>query len=65
MRSGPWRHTAGHNVAAYHHDADKVMVELHTEMDVFIPELGICEPRPVEEPSTASKAVIQKPGDQF
>ena len=46
---GPSRHTAGHNVAAYHHDPDRVMVELYTEMDVFIPELGMCEPRPWHE----------------
>lgn len=46
---GPSRHTAGHNVAAYHHDPDKVMVELYTEMDTFIPELGMCEPRPWHE----------------
>jgi hypothetical protein len=46
---GPSRHTAGHNIAAYHHDPDKVMIELYTDMDVFIPELGICEPRPWHE----------------
>lgn len=46
---GPARHTAGHNVAAYHHDPDKVMIELYTEMDVFLPELGYCEPRPWHE----------------
>jgi catechol 2,3-dioxygenase-like lactoylglutathione lyase family enzyme len=46
---GPSRHTAGHNVAAYHHDPDKVMIELYTEMDTFIPELGMCEPRPWHE----------------
>jgi len=46
---GPSRHTAGHNVAAYHHDPDKVMVEFYTEMDTFIPELGMCEPRPWHE----------------
>ena len=46
---GPSRHTAGHNMAGYHHDPDKVMVELYTEMDTFIPELGICEPRPWHE----------------
>ncbi len=46
---GPSRHTAGHNVAAYHHDPDKVMLEFYTEMDTFIPELGICEPRPWHE----------------
>jgi catechol 2,3-dioxygenase-like lactoylglutathione lyase family enzyme len=46
---GPSRHTAGHNLAGYHHDPDKVMVELYTEMDTFIPELGMCEPRPWHE----------------
>ncbi len=46
---GPSRHTAGHNVAAYHYDPNKVMVELYTEMDQFIPELGMCEPRPWHE----------------
>jgi catechol 2,3-dioxygenase-like lactoylglutathione lyase family enzyme len=46
---GPTRHTAGHNVAAYHHDPDKVLIELYTEMDTFIPELGMCEPRPWHE----------------
>lgn len=46
---GPSRHTAGHNLAAYHYDPDKVMIELYTEMDTFIPELGICEPRPWHE----------------
>ena len=25
------------------------MIELYTEMDVFIPELGICEPQPWHE----------------
>ena len=46
---GPSRHTAGHNIASYHYDPDKMMVELYTEMDKFIPELGICEPRPWHE----------------
>jgi len=46
---GPSRHTAGHNVASYHHDPDKVMIEFYTEMDAFIPELGISEPRPWHE----------------
>lgn len=46
---GPSRHTAGHNVASYHHDPDKVMIEFYTEMDQFIPELGHCEPRPWHE----------------
>jgi catechol 2,3-dioxygenase-like lactoylglutathione lyase family enzyme len=46
---GPSRHTAGHNIAGYHYDPNGVMVELYTEMDVFIPELGIQEPRPWHE----------------
>jgi catechol-2,3-dioxygenase len=46
---GPSRHTAGHNLASYHHDPDKVMIEFYTEMDQFIPELGYCEPRPWHE----------------
>jgi len=46
---GPSRHTAGHNLAAYHYDPERVLIELYTEMDVFIPELGMCEPRPWHE----------------
>lgn len=46
---GPSRHTAGHNLASYHYDPDKVMIEYYTEMDTFIPELGCCEPRPWHE----------------
>lgn len=46
---GPVRHTAGHNLAGYHHDPDKVMIELYTEMDVFVPEMNMCEPRPWHE----------------
>lgn len=46
---GPSRHTAGHNLASYHHDPDKVMIEFYTEMDQFIPALGCCEPRPWHE----------------
>ncbi len=48
---GPARHTAGHNIAGYHYDPNRVMVEFYTEMDVFIPELGIQEPRPWHEQS--------------
>jgi len=44
---GPSRHTAGHNIAGYHYDPDRVIVELYTEMDQFIPELGFHEPRPL------------------
>ncbi|TPG16749.1 glyoxalase/bleomycin resistance/extradiol dioxygenase family protein [Sphingomonas koreensis] len=43
---GPARHTAGHNVASYHHGADGAIIELYNDMDVFVPELGYCEPRP-------------------
>lgn len=43
---GPARHTAGHNVASYHHGADGAVIELYNDMDVFVPELGHCEPRP-------------------
>jgi catechol-2,3-dioxygenase len=43
---GPARHTAGHNIASYHHGADKALIELYNDMDVFLPDLGYCEPRP-------------------
>ena len=43
---GPARHTAGHNIASYHYGADGALIELYNDMDVFVPELGYCEPRP-------------------
>lgn len=46
---GPARHPAGHNFAGYHRDPDGVMIEFYTEMDVFIPELNMFEPRPWHE----------------
>lgn len=46
VKWGPSRHTAGHNIAGYHYDPDQVLIELYTDMDVFIPELNMCEPRP-------------------
>lgn len=46
---GPFRHTAGHNIASYHHDPEYNLVELYAEMDKFIPELGEFEPRPWHE----------------
>lgn len=46
---GPSRHTAGHNIATYHHDPDQNVIELFTDLDVLIPELGIFEPRPWHE----------------
>jgi catechol-2,3-dioxygenase len=46
---GPSRHTAGHNLAAYHYDPNDMLIELYTDMDVFVPELGFCQPRPWHE----------------
>ncbi|MBS4212880.1 VOC family protein [Neobacillus rhizophilus] len=43
---GPFRHTAGHNLASYHQDPELNLIELYTEMDQYIPELGYFEPRP-------------------
>jgi hypothetical protein len=43
---GPARHTAGHNLATYYFDPDRLLVELYSDMDVWVPALGICEPRP-------------------
>ncbi|WP_068672075.1 VOC family protein [Oceanobacillus sp. Castelsardo] len=46
---GPTRHTAGHNIAAYHHDPDGNLVELFIDMDQLIPGLGYFNPRPWHE----------------
>lgn len=46
---GPTRHTAGHNIAAYHHDPDGNLVELFIDMDQLIPGLGYFDPRPWHE----------------
>lgn len=43
---GPSRHGAGHNIACYHYDPEGNLIELFTDGDVFIKELGIFEPRP-------------------
>ncbi len=43
---GPSRHGAGHNIACYHYDPEGNLIELFTDADVFIKELGIFEPRP-------------------
>lgn len=43
---GPSRHGAGHNIACYHYDAEGNLIELFTDADVFVKELGIFEPRP-------------------
>ncbi|WP_042348021.1 VOC family protein [Bacillus massiliigorillae] len=46
---GPTRHTAGHNIAAYHHDPDGNLVELFMDMDQLITGLGYFDPRPWHE----------------
>ena len=46
---GPSRHTAGHNLASYHYGADRLLVELYTDMDVYVPDLDNFEPRPWHE----------------
>jgi catechol-2,3-dioxygenase len=46
---GPSRHTAGHNIASYHFDPDRNLIELYNDMDVYIPELDVCEARPWHE----------------
>ena len=46
---GPSRHTAGHNIASYHHDPELNVIELYTEMDQYIAELDIFDPRPWHE----------------
>ncbi|HEY2630091.1 MAG TPA: VOC family protein [Usitatibacter sp.] len=44
---GPGRHIIGHNIAAYHRNADDVRVEFFTEMDQMKDEaLGYFDPRP-------------------
>lgn len=43
---GPSRHYAGHNLASYHYDPDRVMIELYTQMDVYLPALERFEARP-------------------
>lgn len=46
---GPSRHGAGHNIATYHQDPEMNMVELFTDIDVYIKELGSFEPKPWHE----------------
>jgi catechol 2,3-dioxygenase-like lactoylglutathione lyase family enzyme len=46
---GPSRHTAGHNLASYHYSPNKVLIELYADMDVYLPDVGYCEPRPWHE----------------
>ena len=50
---GASRHTAGHNIAAYHHDPDQHYIELFSDLDVYIPELDCMDPRPWHEDFTS------------
>ena len=44
---GPVRHGPGHNVAVYHHNPDRHLIELYYSMDLMPDEeLGYFEPRP-------------------
>jgi len=43
---GPGRHTAGHNIFAYHRNPDDQIVELFGEIDQMNEDLGYFEPRP-------------------
>lgn len=43
---GPTRHTAGHNIASYFRDPQGRLIELYADMDVYMPDLGMMEPRP-------------------
>jgi catechol 2,3-dioxygenase-like lactoylglutathione lyase family enzyme len=46
---GPTRHTAGHNLASYHYGPDRQLIELYTDMDIYLGDLGYFEPRPWHE----------------
>lgn len=46
---GPTRHTAGHNVASYFRDESRRVVELYSDMDIYLADLDIMEPRPWHE----------------
>jgi catechol 2,3-dioxygenase-like lactoylglutathione lyase family enzyme len=47
---GPLRHIVGHNIAAYHRNADDLRVEFYCEMDLMYDEaLGYWQPRPWHE----------------
>lgn len=44
---GPVRHGPGHNLAVYHHNPDRYLIELYYSMDLMLDEeLGYFEPRP-------------------
>ena len=46
---GPTRHTAGHNIAAYHHDPDGNLIEMFIDMDQLLLDVGYFDPRPWHE----------------
>lgn len=46
---GPSRHTAGHNMATYHHDPEDNLIELYIDMDQYIEPLDYFDPRPWHE----------------
>ncbi len=60
---GPSRHTAGHNYASYHFDPDHTLIELYTDMDIYLPDAGYFEPRPWHEELPQKPRVW--PPDQF
>jgi len=43
---GPSRHPQGHNIAAYHYDPDRMLIEFYTEMDQYMPAVNQFQPRP-------------------
>lgn len=43
---GPTRHTAGHNIASYFRDPGERLIELYSDMDIYLPETDMMEPRP-------------------
>src|SRR5699024_1896076 len=45
----PTRHTAGHNIAAYHHDPDGNLIEMFIDMDQLLEDVGYFDPRPWHE----------------
>lgn len=46
---GPSRHTAGHNIASYHRAPEGSIIELYTDMDIYLPEVDAFEYRPYHE----------------
>lgn len=46
---GPTRHTAGHNIAAYHHDPEGNLIEMFIDMDQLLLDVGYFDPRPWHE----------------